>query len=70
MGGYLQLFDFYSDILVIYIIYSASIDPKNQDTPNDYQLALTICFMSIVATFMAQQSCIIGMKFAQGDFEP
>lgn len=29
LGGYLQLFDFYSDIIVIYIIYMASIDPNN-----------------------------------------
>lgn len=33
-------------------------------------IALTVLFTSLTATFLTQQSCIIGMKFAQGDFEP
>lgn len=68
--GITQLFDFYSDLLVLYVIYMASLEPENMKSESDYQTALFICFISIAGTFMAMQSCIIGIKFGQGDFEP
>jgi hypothetical protein len=37
---------------------------------SDYKTAIVICFVSLAAGFMATQSCVIGMKFAQGFFEP
>lgn len=69
-GGISQLFDFYMDIIVLWIIYKAGMDPDNARFLVDYQIALFICFVSIASTIMATQSCIIGMKFSQGDFEP
>ena len=69
-GGYAQLFDFYADIMVLVVVYYASIDPANKEFAYDYQITLTVLFLTISAGFMAQQSCVIGMKFAQGDYEP
>lgn len=76
-GGYAQLFDLYTDIYLLSEVYHYSVEysnleptPENAQIAQHYQVALTVMFLALTATFMAQQSCIIGMKFAQGDFEP
>lgn len=55
---------------MIYSYCQVAEEDKNAEQLRDYQIALMICSTSLLATFMAQQSCIIGIKFAQGDYEP
>lgn len=69
-SGYSQFLDLYSDVWVTYVIYWASMEAQHEAAENDYMLALIVCFVSLASTFMATQSSVIGMKFAQGDFEP
>ena len=63
-GGFAQLFDFYMDIIVLSNVYFESFKIKEDAIIHDYQISLTILFTSLIATFLAQQSCIIGMKFS------
>lgn len=53
-GGYAQLFDFYADILVLWVVYQHSLDTTVPEQQDDYQIALTVCFLALTATFMAQ----------------
>ena len=46
------------------VVYYASQLNDNIDVQNDYQIAIGVCFIALAATFMASQSCIIGMKFS------
>lgn len=69
-AGFAQISDLYSDLVVTYLVYYLSLAATGTPSEDDYQIALIICFLSLASTFMACQSCIIGMKFAQGDFEP
>lgn len=43
---------------------------SNAEIQNDYTIALFVAFLSLAGTFMVLQSCIIGIKFSQGEFEP
>lgn len=52
-SGYSQFLDLYSDILVTYVIYWASMEASHEAAENDYMLALVICFVSLASTFMA-----------------
>jgi len=36
LSGLLQLFDFYSDIAVLYVVYRASFMVENEEFVNDY----------------------------------
>lgn len=53
LSGLAQLFDFYSDILVLIVVYVAGFKSSHQDAILDYQIALFVCFLSLAATFMA-----------------
>lgn len=51
--GLIQLFDFYSDCVILKMLYYQSIDPKNEDKRFDYIIALIVSFTSLGATYMA-----------------
>lgn len=53
LTGLAQIFDLYSDIAMTYVIYWASQKNEDPSAAGDYQVAIAICFISIVATFMA-----------------
>lgn len=54
LSGYAQLFDFYSDIGLLYLIYIHSLDLTNPEYEGDYQIAITICFVALTVSFLAQ----------------
>ena len=61
--GLSQWFDLYSDIAVLYTVYY-SFRPDNVENHDHLLVALIILFLALASTFMATQSCIIGIKFS------
>jgi hypothetical protein len=69
-SGVGQLSSLASDVTILFTLYFAGLDEKIDAIRKDYLIALMVSFTAFVSVFMVQQSSIIGMKFAQGDFEP
>ena len=66
--GLVNLFDIWSDILLTWKLYRATLVPKNE-LRIDYKMSLIVSILAIIAPFLVSHGCLISMKFAQGDYD-
>ena len=66
--GLVNLFDIWSDILLTWKLYRATLVETNE-LRIDYKISLIVSILAIIAPFFVSHSCLISMKFAQGDYD-